>query len=179
MSDRTRILLTGRPGCGKTTVILKTLELLDRPTAGFYTTEVRTREGRNRFGFDVYALDGRRGPLARVGAPGPRVGRYAVDLRSFEKIGVRALEDGLRRPDTLLVVDELGKMEFLSRRFVDLLPRVVSAPNPLLGTIMLRPDPVADSIRERSGIDIVHVDARNRDALPNELARQLDGSGGL
>lgn len=163
-----RILLTGPPGCGKTTVLLRTLELLDRPTAGFYTTEVRDRG--QRVGFDVVALDGTRGTLARIGAKGPRVGRYGVDVESLQRIGVRALEQGLMDPRVLLVVDELGKMEFQSERFVALLPRVFTAPN---GAILEARHPVADRYRRAEGVVVVHVTVGNRDGLPVEVVGRL------
>jgi nucleoside-triphosphatase len=166
-----RTLLTGPPGCGKTTVLLRTLDLLDRPKAGFYTTEVR--EHGQRVGFDVVALDGARGTLARIGANGPRVGRYAVDVESLERIGVRALEQGLPDPRVLLVVDELGKMEFQSERFVALLPRVFTAPNSVLGAILEARHPVADRYRQAEGVVVVPVTVGNRDGLPEELVRRL------
>jgi nucleoside-triphosphatase THEP1 len=134
---------------------------------------VRQPGGRNRLGFDVCVLHVPRAPLARKGAPGPRVGRYGVDVTSFDETGVRALEVGLERAGTLLVVDELGKMEFFSPRFVELLPRVFGAPNPLLGTIMLRRHPVADRYRNSPGVEVIHIDERNRDRLPAELAERL------
>ncbi len=170
-----RILLTGPPGCGKTTVILRTIERLGRQVraAGFYTAEVRL--GGERVGFDVVALDeaGGRGPLARTGAEGPRVGRYRVDVASFERIGVRALAAGLAAPGTLLVVDELGKMECLSPRFVELLPSVFSAPSPLLGTILEARHPVADAYRRAEGVEIIRVTAGNREGLVEELVGRL------
>lgn len=166
-----RILLTGPPGCGKTTVLLRTLDLIDRPAAGFHTAEVRERG--QRVGFDVAALDGQRGPLARVGAKGPRVGRYGVNVESFERIGVRALEAGLADPGVLLVVDELGKMEFHSERFLKLLPRVFAAPNPLLGAILERRHPVADRYRGAEGVAVIEVTAGNRGELPGELVGRL------
>jgi nucleoside-triphosphatase len=168
-----RILLTGLPGCGKTTVILRTLRLLSQPAAGFYTEEVRSKEGGGRLGFDVVALDGLRGPLARVGRPGPRVGKYAVDLQSFEDVGVRALGAGLRDPHQLLVLDELGKMEFLSAAFVTLVERVFQSSNPVLATILYRRHPLGDRLREAPGVELIQVAAQNRDALPVELARRL------
>ncbi len=167
-----RVLLTGPPGCGKTTTILRTVELLARPVAGFYTEEVRDEGGR-RGGFDVVTLDGRRGPLARTGAPGPRVGRYGVDVASFERTGVASLVSGLEDPAALLIVDELGKMEFSSERFVALLPRLFAAENPLLGTIMARPHPVADRWRHAAGVEIVTVTTANRESLPASLAHRL------
>lgn len=166
-----RVLLTGPPGCGKTTALLRTLELVNRLAAGFYTAEVRERG--ERVGFDVVTLDGRRGPLARIGARGPRVGRYGVDVDSFERVGVRALEAGLGDPGVLLVVDELGKMELQSQRFVELLPPVFVARNPLIGTILERPHPVADRYRGAEGVVVIRVTVGNRVELPRELAGRL------
>jgi nucleoside-triphosphatase len=172
LADPLRILLTGPPGCGKTTVILRTRGLLSHPAAGFYTEELRISEG-GRLGFDIVALDGRRGPLARVGRPGPHVGKYAVDLSSFEDVGVRAVEAGLREPHTLLVIDEVGKMELLSAAFVTLLELAFRSPNPLLGTILDRPHPLADRFRRAPGVELIPVARQNRDALPAELARRF------
>lgn len=175
MTQPPRILLTGQPGCGKTTVILRVLELLDRAVAGFYTTEVREggARGAARVGFDVVSVAGARGPLARVGFEGPRVGRYGVDVATFDRIGVQALAAGLEDPAALLIVDELGKMECLSPRFVELLPRIFASPNALLGTVLSRPHPVVDRFRAAPGVEIIRVTAESRDLLPGELAPRL------
>jgi nucleoside-triphosphatase len=173
LAEPLRILLTGPPGCGKTTVILRTLDLLSRPAAGFYTAELRSSEGGGRLGFDVVALDGRRGPLARVGRLGPQVGKYAVDLSSFEHVGVRAVEAGLRDPYTLLVIDEVGKMELLSAAFATLLELAFRSANPLLGTILYRPHPLADRFRRAPGVELIPVARQNRDALPAGLAKRF------
>jgi nucleoside-triphosphatase len=50
-----RVLLTGSPACGKTTVILRLVELLrDLRLAGFYTRELR--EHGQRVGFKAVGL---------------------------------------------------------------------------------------------------------------------------
>jgi len=80
------LLLTGPPGCGKTTVIRRVLEQLhDRRLTDFYTQEIR--RGDQRIGFEILGLSGKRGVLAHVDFPGrPRVGRHGVNLAEFEEI---------------------------------------------------------------------------------------------
>ncbi|KAK9284190.1 hypothetical protein L1049_023359 [Liquidambar formosana] len=60
-------LVTGPPGVGKTTLIMRVFESLkiSNPSLkvqGFYTREIR--EASERVGFEVVTLDGRKGPLA-------------------------------------------------------------------------------------------------------------------
>ena len=58
-------LLTGRPGCGKTTVVRRVVERLSgQCLAGFYTQEVR--ESGRRVGFEAVGLAGSRMMLAHV-----------------------------------------------------------------------------------------------------------------
>ncbi len=128
---RKPLLLTGRPGCGKTTVVRRVVEHLSEqriPVQGFYTLEVR--EGGRRVGFDVITVpEGRVAPLARVqpGAAGPRVGRYRVFVATLEALVLPLLQ--ARDPRVrLLVVDEIGAMELLSSRFREAVARLLAEP---------------------------------------------------
>ena len=89
------VLVTGQPGCGKTTAVKKLVDELRASGAsvrGFYTDEVLS--GGRRVGFDIVTVpDGRRGPLARKGATGPKVGQYGVDVASFERLALPTLGD--------------------------------------------------------------------------------------
>lgn len=171
MTKPPRILLTGRPGCGKTTAIQRTVKLIgsDR-CVGFYTEERRER-GR-RLGFDVVTLEGRRGPLARAGASGPRVGRYGVDVHSFEALGVASLEHGLNTGALLLVIDEIGKMELFSERFVGLLGRLFDpeADWAVLGTVMRGRHRQVDRLQVRPDVEVIQVTPANRGDLPMRLS---------
>ncbi|NIM16568.1 MAG: hypothetical protein GTN53_35345, partial [Candidatus Aminicenantes bacterium] len=64
-SKSDKILLTGVPGCGKTTAIIQIMEnLKDIKAAGFYTQEIR--QNNERKGFTWTRLDGTGGILAHV-----------------------------------------------------------------------------------------------------------------
>jgi len=59
-----KILLTGRPGCGKTTLIKRVVDELALPAAGFYTEEIRQRG--ERVGFKIITLSGEEAVFADV-----------------------------------------------------------------------------------------------------------------
>ena len=75
----TNVLLTGRPGCGKTTVIRRVIERLgSQRSAGFYTQEIR--QAGHRVGFEAVGLGGDSAMLAHVDFRfDRRVGRYGVE----------------------------------------------------------------------------------------------------
>ena len=84
--------------------------------------QVRGADGK-RMGFDLVTLDGKeRAALARVAnspgkQPGPKVGQYSVNVTEFEKIALRSLSEDVLQGASLVVVDEVGKMESFSKKF--------------------------------------------------------------
>lgn len=166
-----RILLTGAPGSGKTTVIRAVVQLLAGVrAAGFYTEEVRGRAGRT--GFRVVGLDGSVGRLASVGGQGgPRVGRYVVHVSEFEAVALPQLE--IRPGLELLVIDEIGKMECLSPAFVAAARRALAAPVSLLAAVALRGGGLIAEAKRAQGVDVISVSPENRDVLPAQLAARI------
>ena len=80
------ILLTGRPGCGKTTLIKRVVEELALPAGGFYTEEIRQRG--ERVGFKIITLSGEEAVFADVDFRTPqRLGKYGLDLAALETVG--------------------------------------------------------------------------------------------
>lgn len=167
--DFPKLLLTGPPGCGKTTIIRKALQRTSRPAIGFYTEEVRGRDGK-RIGFDVVTLGGRRGPLARLEILGPRVGKYGIDLQFLEGTVLPMLES---RQAGLVVIDEIGKMECLSNRFIEVVRRVLNSPTSILGTVAQAGSGLMKEARTHPDIDLVRVTISNRDGLVGEVVNKL------
>ena len=164
------VLLTGRPGTGKTTLLKEVVALYPGAVGGFYTEEVR--EGGTRVGFDIVTLDRRRAPLARAGRPGGRhrVSRYRVDVEALERVGVRALRDALDR-EALLVVDEIGRMELFSQAFRDAIASALEDGKRVLGTILLAAHPWADELKRDPRVSLLQV---TRDNHQEVRERALD-----
>ena len=168
---KSAFLLTGRPGCGKTTLIRRLVEALGASAGGFYTGEVR-RQGR-REGFSLTTLDGQTATLAGVHIAGcHRVSKYGVDLEALDAVGVPAIERATAEAE-LVVVDEIGKMELFSNRFRQAVLSALESGKPLLGSIMLAPHPWADAVKARSEVSLILLTEANRRRVETELLSEL------
>jgi nucleoside-triphosphatase len=161
-----RILLEGRPGSGKTTVARNIVARLQRsgiPATGFTTEELRERA--RRVGFAIEDLQGERAILASVDLDGPtRVGRYGVDLEALERVALPALEPS--SPKTIVVIDELGKMELASAKLTERVRALLSAENDLVATIHTFKHPFTDELKCRSDVALTRVTKDSRGELP-------------
>lgn len=184
--SRVHILLTGPPAVGKTTLVKAVVEILKRDrltVCGFYTEEVR-RDG-VRIGFDVVTMDDRRAPLARSTSDNtshqhgrqPQIGKYVVNVKSFEDISLSALElptSLSSNEKVVMVVDEVGKMEVLSKPFQIAIQGLFCRPNCIvLATIPLSKGPttipLVQSLRSRNDTKVYEVSRENRDSFVQEL----------
>jgi nucleoside-triphosphatase len=172
-----RLLIEARPGAGKTTAIGRLAELLRAdgvPLSGFLTREIR--EGGRRVGFEIETFAGERGLLAHVDRKGqPRVGRYGVHLEELERLAIPSLD-----PSGVVLIDELGKMELASERFTEAVRELFDGPAPIVATVHTARHPVTDELKRRRGVETVRLTAKNRDALPEDMAERLNprpGSG--
>lgn len=165
------ILLTGLPRIGKTTVIQKVARQLDG-CAGFYTQEIK--EGNARVGFRLITLDDKQCVLSHKSARSPyRVGKYRINRDCIERLGVAAIEHGIKKRCTI-VIDEIGKMELFSDVFKNAVLLALESGSPVLGTILLRPHPFCDKIKKRGDVEIIEVTEENRDNLPTKILQRLE-----
>lgn len=165
------ILLTGFPGCGKTTLIRRVLARLSIPAGGFYTQEVR--DSGIRVGFEIVTLDGSRGILAHVdNISTNRVGKYGVDLSALEDIGVRAIQAAIEE-ESLVVIDEIGPMEIFSLAFRQVVIEALESETTVLGTIVKRSVPFANVVKQKPQVTMVEVTPETRDNLVEQLIQYI------
>lgn len=139
MVGKGKFIITGRPGSGKSTCVALIIEGLRSKGirfGGIRTPEVR--EGGIRTGFivedlltgesDIFASTGFRG--------GPSVSKYVVDVGRFESIALPALNRALEECEVILI-DEIGKMELLSSKFIEMVRKIWKSDSIAIGTAPL------------------------------------------
>jgi len=170
------LFLTGQPGVGKTSVLLRVVDALKAKgynVRGMITREIR--EQGTRVGFEIIDLyTGQKGWLAHIRQPsGPQVSKYRVNLDDLKNIGVNAILNAIRNAD-VIVVDEIGPMELFSQVFRDTILQVVESTKPLLGTIHFRAqNPLINTIKARNDVEILEVTDENRQKLHNLIITRI------
>jgi nucleoside-triphosphatase len=161
------ILITGLPGCGKTTLIKEVLKELRIPARGFFTEEIR--EGGERIGFKIMTLNDKEGILAKKEFKSPyKVSKYGVNLKDLEEIGVEEIEEGLKE-NSLIVVDEIGKMELFSQKFKEIISKALNSKNKVLGTIMLKSNSFCQKIKIRRDTKIFYLEKKEKGKIKKEI----------
>ncbi len=165
------ILLTGRPGIGKTSILKETIDALKINAGGFYTREIR--EGGTRKGFEIITLNGKKGILAHIDCRSPyRVSKYGVNIKDLEEIAAPAIEEALRNKECI-IIDEIGRMELYSPKFCSLVKKALDSEKKVLGTIQARHNEFLNSIRKRKDTKIIEVTFENRRKIVKEIKEVL------
>jgi len=165
------ILLAGRPGVGKTTIIKQVVDMLGGEAGGFYTEEIR--QGGRRLGFKIITLEGEEGVLALVDIKGgPRVSKYGVNLKDLEEIGVTALRRAIEER-RYVVIDEIGKMELYSQEFRGAVGEALNSEKIVLGTVLAGPHPWVDTLKAKPQVTVLTVTEGNREGMARRILDML------
>ena len=168
-------LLTGMPGSGKTTAIRKIVSRLSCEVGGFYTEEIR--ESGRRSGFRLITLDGRQGVLAHVNIQqAPHISRYGVDLAVLDDIGVDCLTQAIADMD-VVVIDEIGPMELLSKNFRRVVLRALESDIVVLGAIVKRRTGYTDIIKEHPNVHVIEITRANHDKILAYVLELIQATG--
>jgi len=141
-------------------------------TGGFYTEEIRDQG--QRVGFFVQTLDGEQEVLAHMNfSHGTRVGKYGVDVRTFENLVIPCLKKATEKSD-LIIIDEIGKMELFSDLFRAAVMACLYADVSVIATIMSQSHPFVDKIKMRDDVKRMEVTKDEQGFLVKEIIERLD-----
>ena len=100
-----------------------------------------------------------------------RIRRYGVSIRNIDTIAVPSISSSDN--STIIILDEIGKMECFSEDFKTAAVKILDSPNIVIGTITLGGDDFIASIRNRQDIEVLEVNQDNRNALPDVILRKI------
>lgn len=165
--DNQNILISGLPGIGKTTLIKKICsEIKEYKPEGFYTEEIRN-EGQRK-GFQLMGLNGSTSIFAHILIESPHhVGKYRVDVDAFDKF-LQSI-DFQHNKKSPIIIDEIGKMECLSSKFVKMIWDIMDSDNPVIATISHTDGGIKGKIKQREDVELFKMNLDNRKSLPNEI----------
>jgi nucleoside-triphosphatase len=169
---RKNILITGMPGVGKTTLIRNLItSLRGLHITGFFTLEIREKGARK--GFELIGLDGTKRLLSHVSFKSRfRVSKYGVDVAGFERF--LDSQRFLMQDSDLFLIDEIGKMECFSEKFLRLVTAILDSEIPVVATIASKGGGFIATVKARSDVVLMELTQTNRDALLAEVLNHLD-----
>ncbi len=146
-------------------------ELNCTSVTGFYTEEIR--ENNNRKGFRWKRLDGAAGTLAHVDIKGRfKVGKYGVDVDGFEKAVVPILD--IEQTDAeLFVIDEIGKMECFSEKFIAAVRKLLASDKSILATVARKGNGLISEVKNHQSTQLFNITRENREKTVAEILQLL------
>jgi nucleoside-triphosphatase len=165
-----KILITGPPRCGKSTLISKLIKYYTNEKNfviyGFLTPEVR--EGKSRIGFDIVDIfSGEVSQLARVGDYRTRhqVGKYNVFVENLNEFIEKKLGLIGKNLD-LIIIDEIGKMELFSKKFQNYIKKIFTSDLPVIATIALRlGHPIKNYLINLPSVEVLTLNRQNSQSI--------------
>jgi len=136
------IFITGLPGCGKSTLIKEIIsQLKGKKICGFLTPEIRTDHERK--GFLITSLDGKQKEFMAHADKSVfgrnselrKFGKYWINIGAIDKFCERILND--IENCSIIVIEEIGKMEFFSEKFKEMLSKIIASKITLTSKITL------------------------------------------
>ncbi|EDK72755.1 nucleotide kinase-like protein [candidate division TM7 genomosp. GTL1] len=159
------ILLTGKPGSGKSTIIRKLIESYDEPAFWVVVDSIPRPEG------------GRAGFIARNSLGETRIISHKTDIDSELVIGKNRVDleavthmFGNITPysNELVILDEIGPIQFLAPGFKEHLDKLFATHTDMIATIHFD-NPQVAPYRVHPKIFLLEATQQNRDLLPEAL----------
>jgi nucleoside-triphosphatase len=169
----TIIVLTGAPGVGKTTAVIRVARALKErgvKVGGIVSRELRINNMRVGFEFiDLTTND--RNVLASITGNGPKVGKYFVNVAGC-RFAAERVTNAVRNSD-VIICDEIGPMELKSREFIDSVKNLLEVDKKVIVVVHQKLQHLlTDEFRNKSSL-LINLDLENREKVNEILLDKL------
>lgn len=165
-----KILLTGKPGVGKSSILKKVAADLKMQKYGIVAKEIKNGQGR-RIGFEAISIDGKNRVFAHKSSFKTEfaVGEYYVDVEAINGFVVPELKKGLGKDNSVVFIDEIGRMQSFSAEFLKIIRDLFASGSNLLAAIVLEDEPWSLKFKKHPGVILIEVNTENREYLEEIL----------
>ena len=169
-------LISGKPNTGKSTALRKIADFLGiKRCAGLLAQEIM-KEG-ERIGFSSRGLLCNEDIILahKEFSKDHAVEDFGVDLKALEDVFEKEYEAALHNKDvSFFLIDEIGRMQVMSKRFCSLLDRIAESEKDLIATICYKDEiPYIRNFKQKEGNHLFILDESNRDELPLKIAMEV------
>ena len=171
------ILLTGKPGIGKSTALSRITDMLGRRRcAGLLAKEI-LKDG-ERIGFSSYGLKCKESVVLahKEFHTGFFIEDFGVDPNALDKLCEKEYAAAEESQVRFMILDEIGRMQMMSQGFKRLLEKMAGSDRYLIATICLEDE--IEYIREfkkREGVRLFVLDENSREDIPLKVCRLVCG----
>lgn len=162
------IFLTGEIQIGKSTVIQKTIKLLNLNHGGFKTYFGEDRNSKNKALYMNSANEENAYDEKNIIVQFKEGQAPLVDVQKFNIYGSKLIRDARNKAD-LVLMDECGSLEGKAYEFQDEIINTLNESKPVLGVVKLASQGWTDTIRNHPNVKMITVTKENRDYLPELL----------
>lgn len=169
------ILITGKVGVGKTTIVKHLLHKISIPWGGYFTE--RVVEGKTTLAHRMVTSDGRAKIFAdRSWVNLPQFGPMGVRVDVFEQLGVDILRKA-RQTAELIVMDEIGIMERNAKHFQQEVIACFGCPLPVIAVMKNSATDKWLALMSPDDYQIYNVIPQNRDTVFYDILELLQSIG--
>ena len=167
-------VITGVPGIGKTTALVRLTKMLKNAGVevdGFYSVEVKDKGERKGFSF-VDIKTGDTVQLASISGDGIRFSRYRVKVKNIDQFVPKVIQRAIEY-SKIIILDEIGPMELFSNSFRKAVEDLLKTDKVIIAVVHRSFS--HDLMKEvlKSAKAKIEVTESNRDAIPEQLFQML------